>query len=219
MKSIVWDKFVLGVSKLDNRRNITWQKWCVYITVTSRGRHGFSKHRQLDCLFNRCSCTFTRRINWWPDSLYGLEWRTVHDDVIKWKHFRRYWPFVRGNHRSPLNSPHKGQWRGALMFSLIYAWKDGWVNNRRRWWFERPTRSLWRHRNVMRSREGYFGVFFPNLFLVRHIKTIHDDKTTILTHRLRVSLALFTFIWCHSLLLITLQLRDATRRERVKSYI
>ena len=39
-----------------------------------------------------------------------------HDDVIKWKHFPRYWPFVRGNHRSPVNSPHKGQWRGSLMF-------------------------------------------------------------------------------------------------------
>ena len=25
-------------------------------------------------------------------------------------------------HRSPMNSPHKGQWRRALMFSLICAW-------------------------------------------------------------------------------------------------
>ena len=40
-----------------------------------------------------------------------------HDDVIKWKHFPRYWPFVRGIRRSSVNSPHKGQWRGALMFS------------------------------------------------------------------------------------------------------
>ena len=53
-----------------------------------------------------------------------------HDDVIKWKHFPCYWPFVRGIHRSPVNSPHKGQWRGALMFSLIYAWTNGWVNHR-----------------------------------------------------------------------------------------
>ena len=43
--------------------------------------------------------------------------------------FPRYWPFVRGIHRSPVNSPHKGQWRGALMFSLIYAWTNGWLNN------------------------------------------------------------------------------------------
>ena len=32
--------------------------------------------------------------------------------------------------RSPVNLPHKGQWRGALMFSLIYAWMNDWVNNR-----------------------------------------------------------------------------------------
>ena len=53
-----------------------------------------------------------------------------HDDVIKWKHFPRNWPFVREIHRSPVNFPHKGQWRGALMFSLIYAWMNDWVNNR-----------------------------------------------------------------------------------------
>ena len=53
-----------------------------------------------------------------------------HDDVIKWKHFPRYWPFARGFHRSPVKSPHKGQWRGALMFSVISAWINGWVNNR-----------------------------------------------------------------------------------------
>ena len=53
-----------------------------------------------------------------------------HDDVIKWKHFPRYWPFVRGIHRSPVNSPYKGQWRGALMFSLICVWINAWVNNR-----------------------------------------------------------------------------------------
>ena len=51
-------------------------------------------------------------------------------DVIKWKHFSRYWSFVRGIYRSPVNTPQKGQWRGALMFSLICAWINGWANNR-----------------------------------------------------------------------------------------
>ena len=49
-------------------------------------------------------------------------WGTIqitYDGVIKWKHFPRYWPFVRGIHRSPVNYPHKGQWRGALIFSLV----------------------------------------------------------------------------------------------------
>ena len=54
----------------------------------------------------------------------------THDDVIKWKHIPRYWPFVRGIHQSPVNSPHKDQWRGALMFSLICNRINGWVNNR-----------------------------------------------------------------------------------------
>ena len=49
-----------------------------------------------------------------------------HEDVIKWKHFPRYCSFVRIIHRSL----HKGQWRGALMFSLICVWINGWENNR-----------------------------------------------------------------------------------------
>ena len=53
-----------------------------------------------------------------------------HNDVIKWKHLPRYWPFVREIHWSPVNSPHKGQWLGALMFSLICAWLNDWINNR-----------------------------------------------------------------------------------------
>ena len=36
--------------------------------------------------------------------------------LAKWKYFPRYW---RGIHRSPVNSLHKGQRRGALTFSLI----------------------------------------------------------------------------------------------------
>ena len=64
---------------------------------------------------------------------------TLHDDVIKWKHFPRYWPFVQGIHRSPTISPHKGQWHGALMFSLICAWINNWINNR-------EAGDLWHHR-------------------------------------------------------------------------
>ena len=53
-----------------------------------------------------------------------------HGDIIKWKHFPRNWPFVWGIHWSPVNSLHKGQWRGALMFSLICTWINDRVNNR-----------------------------------------------------------------------------------------
>ena len=50
-----------------------------------------------------------------------------------WRHqmetFSALLAILRGIHRSPVNSPHKGQWRGALMFSLICVWINGWVNN------------------------------------------------------------------------------------------
>ena len=68
-------------------------------------------------------------ISWQEVQCICLHYPGDHDDVIKWKHFPRYWPFVRGIHRSPVNSPHKGQWRGALMFSLNCARINGWVNN------------------------------------------------------------------------------------------
>ena len=71
---------------------------------------------------------------WWPYLVFTAKlWEVysvhLHDDVIKWKHFPHYWPFVRGIHRGPVNSLHKDQWRGALMFSLICARIKGWVNN------------------------------------------------------------------------------------------
>ena len=60
------------------------------------------------------------------------KFHTFHDDIIKWKHFLRYWPFVRGIHPSSVNSrPHKGQWHRALMFSWICDQINGWVNNRK----------------------------------------------------------------------------------------
>ena len=51
----------------------------------------------------------------------------AHDDDIYGKHFPRYWLFVRKIHRSTVDSPHKGQWCGALMFSLIRAWTNAYL--------------------------------------------------------------------------------------------
>ena len=78
-----------------------------------------SSHTCDNVHIHRCLC-YSCRITEVPN----------HDDVIKWKHFPRYWPFVRGIHRWPMNSPQKGQWCEALMLSLISAWINGWVNNR-----------------------------------------------------------------------------------------
>ena len=75
-----------------------------------------------------------------------------YDGVIKWKHSPLYWLSVGGIHRSPVNSPQKGQWRGALVFYLIWAWTNGSVNNR-------DAGDLRRHRDhyevtVMRSHNN-----------------------------------------------------------------
>ena len=48
-------------------------------------------------------------------------------DVIKWKHYPRNWPFVRGIHPSPVNFPHKGQWGGYVFVNLRL--NNGSVNN------------------------------------------------------------------------------------------
>ena len=70
--------------------------------------------------------------------------RVTLDDVTNRNIFRVALLALCAVHRSPLNSPHNGQWRGALMFSLICAWikrlsKQSWG-----WWFETPSCSLWR---------------------------------------------------------------------------
>ena len=101
----------------------------------------------LRCLWGVCCCFLLRCVH----RIMGM---TNHDDVIKWKQFPRYWPFVRGIHRSPVNSPHKGQWRGALMLSMIPAWIYGWVNNR--------------EAGDLRRHHAYYDVIV--MFLAHHLK-------------------------------------------------
>ena len=65
-------------------------------------------------------------IHW---SLLTLSWTHL---TTWWRHqmetFSALLAICAGN--SPVNSPHKGQWRGAMMFTLICARINGWVNNR-----------------------------------------------------------------------------------------
>ena len=81
-----------------------------------------------------------------------------HDDLIIWKHFPRYWPFVRGIHLSPVNSTHKGQWRGALKVSLICALNKRLDKQSWGWWFETPSRSLLHHCNDKTISGGRFNI-------------------------------------------------------------
>ena len=88
------------------------------------------------------------------------------DDMIKWKRFPCYQLFVKEIHWLLVNSPHKGQWCGALVFSLICTWTKGWSQQLRHWWLETPSHTLWCHCNekvislmskyqVQHLQEGY----------------------------------------------------------------
>ena len=65
----------------------------------------------------------------------GAEKERNYDWILHtWRHqmetFSALPVFCEGNPPSPMDFPHKGQWHGALMCSLICAWTNGWVNNR-----------------------------------------------------------------------------------------
>ena len=69
----------------------------------------------------------------------------VHDDVIKWKHFPWYWPFVKGIHRWPVTGELPAQWPMTRSFDVFFDLRPNkWLSKQwRRWWFETPSRSLW----------------------------------------------------------------------------
>ena len=125
---------------------------------------------------------------------------TYHDDVIKWKHFPRNWPFVRGIHRSPVNSPHKGQWRAALMFTLICVWINGWVNNceagdLRRYYAHYGVTVMLRRcfshigsealiiHHLGRLILTKYPIYIDRIFLASGIDFLHSDITRFGTHR------------------------------------
>ena len=119
-----------------------------------------------------------------------LKNKCLHDDVIKWKHFPRYWPFVRGIHRSPANSPHKGQWRGAFMFSLICAWINRWVNNR--------------EAGDLRHYRAHYDVIVMNSCLYQlHLRQLEDvlpDLSTI--HNIHTVRPIYGLHWCKTFFLL-----------------
>ena len=71
----------------------------------------------------------------------------IHDDVIKWKRFPRYWPFVRGIQPVPGDFPT--QRPVTRTFNVFFDMR---LNKRLSkqwwgWWIETPSRPLWRHCN------------------------------------------------------------------------
>ena len=87
------------------------------------------------------------------------------------------------------NSPHKSQWRGALMFSLICAFNKRLSKQSWGWWFETLSRSLWRIWNVQELWWIYIQLsislttfrktvfFYPCPYSLRDYLFVGDDKT------------------------------------------
>ena len=86
-----------------------------------------------------------KQTTWWA-------WQTSkqlkpHDDVIKLRHFPRYWP-LRGAsivHRCIPLTKASGAELWCFLWSTVFL-TNGWANNRR--WFETSWRSLWRNCNA-----------------------------------------------------------------------
>ena len=86
----------------------------------------------------------------WPSNVSQNHWKSVFhhlDDVIKWKLFPRNWPFVRKHFlvtgEFPTQRPVTRSFAVFFDLRLYQQLSKQW----RRWWFETPSRSLWRHCN------------------------------------------------------------------------
>ena len=123
------------ISSTTLSKNSTYLRlvWAFSWTQTWIFLHGSHAKAKTNCLsvnsflskIKLCSSkgSFMNRweaINWindgwrvaWPSklNLFDINLLAIwYDDVIKWKRFPRYRPFVRGIHRSPVNSPRKCQ--------------------------------------------------------------------------------------------------------------
>ena len=77
----------------------------------------------------------------------ATQYMSAHEDIIKWKHFTRYWPFVRGIHRSPVNSPQKvtRSFDGFFDLRLNKRLSKHWRGR----WYETSSCPLWRHCNAV----------------------------------------------------------------------
>ena len=112
----------------------------------------------------------------------------THDEIIKWKHFPRY--------RWPVNSLHKGQWRGALIFFFICTLNKRFNKQSWSWWFEMPSHSLWCHCNTGRT-SGTLMIIFGGIYVrtkawivtiigsyyLRLMHNIQNSITSALSHK------------------------------------
>ena len=131
------------------------QSWIHEIPTKETQQHKFFwRMNSWFCNIRICLKWKVAHPNWNPGPLTTelREWDifpTHHDDVIKWKPFPRYWPFVLGIQRSPVNSRTKAS--DARSFVVFFDLHPNKRLSKQWWgcWFETPSCPLWRHRNVI----------------------------------------------------------------------
>ena len=122
-----------------------------------------------------------RKIHWQKLLLKMILW--YHDDAIKWKHFLRYWPFVRGN--APVSGEFPAQRPVTRSFDVFFDLrlnkrlsKQTWV-----WWFETLSCPLWRHCNDLCSCHGAMSCIYQHAlylsFKIPFIVSWRIDKCDI----------------------------------------
>ena len=110
-------------------------------------------------IYSTCSIT-------WPPIWYLIIPPRMHDDVIKWKHFPRYWPFVQGIHRSPVARSYDVFFELRLNKRLS---KQSWG-----WRFETLLRPLWRPCNdTDLTTRMVIIYFFIGLLMSMHHKVVY----------------------------------------------
>ena len=102
-----------------------------------------------------------RNVN--QNTRHYFQLNAFHDDVIKWKHFLRYWPFVRGFRRSPVTRSF------GVFFDLHLIKRLS--KHSRGWWLETLSHPLWRHCNMKTSAKQWS--FCSRLNVSAHLHNLH----------------------------------------------
>ena len=95
----------------------------------------------------RCETVFC--LSWWSILIF-------HDDVIKWKHFPRYWPFIAGN--SPVTGEFPSQRPVTRSFDVLFDARLNKLLSKQSWgwWLETSSGPLWRHCNAKISKNWFW---------------------------------------------------------------
>ena len=169
--------------------------------------HCVPNHRQPDCLFNSLtgnhsyvilSC-MNHPVLWSGNELIIFTW---------WRHqmetFSALLALCAGNSPVPVNSPHKGQWRGALMFTLICARINNWVNNREagdlrrhRGHYDFNVMISYKHRSVMSAYMPYHpqADTDPQIKVVKWVSRLKFHEFLVMW-----AILLFVWVWIHAVM-------------------